>query len=68
MKLEEEFVGRTPHFAELLRNVADRLEAENFTVRGMPVALPEADMEYKISYKRDAGGYKLTITIAWVGE
>ncbi|HZG84335.1 amphi-Trp domain-containing protein [Paenibacillus sp.] len=68
MKLEEEFVGRTAHFAELLRTVADRLEAEHFTIRGLPVALPDADMEYKISYKRDAGGYKLTIGIEWIGE
>jgi len=68
LRREETFVGRTAHFAELLRSVADLLEAEHFTIRGLPVALPDTDMEYTIGYKRDAGGYKLTIGITWTGE
>lgn len=68
MKLEEEFVGRGPQFAELLRSIADQFEANNLTVRGNPVILPEQDLEYKFSLKTDLGKTKFIIGIEWLDE
>ncbi|MFD0676138.1 MULTISPECIES: amphi-Trp domain-containing protein [unclassified Paenibacillus] len=66
MKLEEEFVGGTAQFAALLRKIADQLEADNLTVRGKKVTLPDIDMEHKISHKNDLGANRFTITIEWL--
>ncbi|MCR8635725.1 amphi-Trp domain-containing protein [Paenibacillus radicis (ex Xue et al. 2023)] len=66
MKLEEEFVGGTAQFAALLRKIADQLEADNLSVRGKKVTLPDIDMEHKISHKNDLGANRFTITIEWL--
>ncbi|WP_141430378.1 hypothetical protein [Bacillus sp. 03113] len=66
MKLEEEFVGRSLHFAELLKKVAKQVESENILIRGKKIALPNEDMEFKISHKSDYGANKLTILIEWL--
>jgi amphi-Trp domain-containing protein len=66
MRLEEEFVGRSAQFAELLRSIAERLDNGSFAVRGKPLSLPDQDLEYKITLKTDLGAAKLTIGIEWL--
>lgn len=66
MKLEEEFVGKSNDFAQLLRTIADQLESNELTVRNQPVTFPELVMEYKIKLKKDLGQYKFTIAIEWL--
>lgn len=66
MKLEEEFVGRSFQFAQLLKRLADQIEADTLVVRGKKVELPDIDMEYKYSLKSDLGGNKFTVTIEWL--
>ncbi len=68
LRLEEEFVGRRPQYAQLLKQIAAQLEAENLTVRGKKVSLPDKDMEYKISHKSHFGEHKLTISIEWIDD
>ena len=68
LRLEEEFVGRRPQYAQLLKQIAAQLEAENLTVRGKKVSLPDKDMEYKISHKSYFGEHKLTISIEWIDD
>ncbi|KRE49264.1 hypothetical protein [Paenibacillus sp. Soil522] len=66
MKLEEEFVGRGAQFAELLKMLADLIEADALVVRGKKIELPDTDMEYKYSHKSDLGANKVTVTIEWL--
>ena len=66
MKKEEEFVGSTLQFAELLRDLADRLTEDRLAIRGTPIHLPDADMEYKIRHKSEYGANKLSISIEWM--
>jgi hypothetical protein len=68
MRLEEEFVGRRLHFAELLKRVASQLESDTFQVRGKKINMPDEDMEFKISHKIDYGANKLTISIEWLDQ
>ncbi|AOZ94431.1 hypothetical protein [Paenibacillus crassostreae] len=68
MKIEEEYVGRGPEFASLLRSIADRIDGNNLTVRGNPVILPEQDLEYKINLKTDLGKNKFNISIEWLDK
>lgn len=66
MKLEEEFVGRRVEFAKLLNKVADQLLADELTIRGTDVRLPDKDMIYKIRHKYELGENKLAISIEWL--
>lgn len=66
MKLEEEFVGGRTQFAELLRQVADQLSADNLVIRGAEIRFPEKDMEYKIRHKNEYGENKMSISIEWL--
>lgn len=66
MRLEEEFVGRKLQFAQLLKRVANELEADTLHVRGKKITMPEKDMEFKISTKSDYGASKLAIQIEWL--
>lgn len=66
MRLEEEFVGRGSQFAELLRMLADQIEANTLMVRGKKIELPDTDMEYKYSHKTDLGASKFTVSIEWL--
>ncbi|MZQ86006.1 hypothetical protein GQF01_28285 [Paenibacillus sp. 5J-6] len=68
MRSEEEFVGRGLQFAELLRKIADQVTADNLVIRGNQITLPDVDMEFKVSHKRDLGANKLTIGIEWVDK
>lgn len=66
MKLEEEFIGQRPQFAELLRKLADQLAQDNLFIRGKKVSMPDVDMEYKVSHKYEAGENKLSVSIEWL--
>jgi amphi-Trp domain-containing protein len=66
MKLEEEFVGRRVQFAELLHQVADQLMADELSIRGRRVEMPDVDMEYKVSHKHEDGEHKLQLAIEWL--
>jgi hypothetical protein len=68
VRMEEEFVGRRLQYAELLKRVANQLEADNLKVRGKKIELPDMDMEFKISHKTDFGANKLTISIEWLDQ
>lgn len=68
MRIEEEFVGRIQQYAELLKKVANQLEADNLLVRGNKIKFPDEDMEYKISHKSEFGENKLTISIEWIEQ
>lgn len=66
MRSEEEFVGRGLQYAELLRKIADQITADALVIRGKSITLPDVDMEFKVSHKRDLGANKLTVTIEWL--
>lgn len=66
MKLEEEFVGRREQFAKFLQKVVDQLAKDQLMIRGQKVTMPNRDMEYKISYKKEMGENKLSIKIEWM--
>lgn len=66
MKTEEEFVGRTQEFANLLRSIADRLTEDRMFIRNTRISLPDVDMEYKMRHKYEYGANKLSISIEWL--
>lgn len=66
MRLEEEFVGQRQHFAQLLLKIAEQIKADEFTIRGRNLKLPDVDMEFKISHKFDHGKNKLSVSIEWL--
>lgn len=66
MKTEEEFVGQTQQFADLLRSIADRLTNDQMYIRGTKISLPDVDMEYKMRHKYEYGANKLSISIEWL--
>ena len=53
-------------FANLLSRVAEQLLADELTVRGADVRLPDKDMIYKIRHKYEFGENKLAISIEWL--
>lgn len=66
MKIEEEFVGKSLQYADLLKKVAEQIEADTFLIRGRRIQMPDMEMEFKISHKSEFGKNKLSISIEWL--